>query len=423
VWTGNYSDFQRQRAEALALQERQYRVQQRLIQRIEFQARRLKDMANAYDDPGQARRAKAMLARLDRMEKVERPVGEERRFRASLAGGERHGRIALSLRHFDFAHGDRVLFEDASLELEYGDRVCLVGPNGSGKTTLFRHVLDHGGWENPNVRLGRSVRVGEYRQLHDTLDPDMSIEAWMMEATGLDRPPAQALLHRFLFAREDLERPVRTLSGGEKSRLQLAKLAHEKVNFLLLDEPTNHLDIEACEVLEEMLLEFDGTLLVISHDRYFLDRLVNRVVEVVDRHLVQHPMTFAAWWREKTAQGRARRGALEDRTAPADKEDARREFAERRERRRELQRMQTRVRTLEGRIGELEERLDGLKQALEGIYGPAGGGDHREGERLGRDLQDAERSLHELYGEWEEAAQELHRLEALTPEDRPPPPA
>jgi ATP-binding cassette subfamily F protein 3 len=410
VWPGNYSDFQRQKAEALALQERQYRVQQRLIQRIEFQARRLKDMANAYDDPGQAKRAKAMLARLDRMEKVERPAGEERRFRASLAGGERHGRIALSLSGFSCAHGDRVLFEDASLELEYGDRVCLVGPNGSGKTTLMRHVLEQGSWENPACRLGRSVKVGEYRQLHDALGGDEPVVAWLMAATGLDRPPAEALLYRFLFAREDLERPVRTLSGGEKSRLQLARLAHEKVNFLLLDEPTNHLDIEACEVLEEMLTEYDGTLLVISHDRYFLDRLVERVVEVKDRRLVTHRMTFAEWWQERSAAGRTRRGALEDRSAPVDKEDARREYAARKERRRELTRLQTRVRTLEERIAKLEERLESLKAELERLY--AGGArDLGQGERLGRDLREAERALGPLYVEWEAAAAELDRLQ------------
>jgi len=113
VWTGNYSDYQRQRAEALARQERQYKAQQRLIARIEFQARRLRDMANAYDDPGQAKRAKAMLRRIDRMEKVERPDTHERSFGAALTSSGRHGRIALTIRDFDFAYGDRVLFEGA----------------------------------------------------------------------------------------------------------------------------------------------------------------------------------------------------------------------------------------------------------------------------------------------------------------------
>src|SRR5439155_17552331 len=112
---------------------------------------------------------------------------------------------------------------------------------------------------------------------------------------------------RFLFTRADLDRTIATLSGGEKSRLQLARLAHRKVNLLLLDEPTNHLDLQACEQLEDMLEEFDGTLLVISHDRWFLDRLVDRVVEVVDRRLVSTRCTFGEWWAAKTAARASRR--------------------------------------------------------------------------------------------------------------------
>src|SRR5262245_2507688 len=246
VWTGNYGDYQRQKAEAQALQERQWKVQQRLIRRIEFQARRLADMARAYDDPGQAKRAKAMLHRIERMDKVERPQSEERAFAATLSGGTRSGRIAMTVKDFSFAFGERPLFERAHLEIEFGERVCLVGPNGSGKSTLLREVLEHGSWENETLRLGKSVVVGEYRQLHeDALDRETTLLDWTQERTGLLKSEASALLHRFLFTREDLDRTIGTLSGGEKSRLQLARLAQKKVNLLLLDEPTNHLDLQA----------------------------------------------------------------------------------------------------------------------------------------------------------------------------------
>jgi ATPase subunit of ABC transporter with duplicated ATPase domains len=418
AWAGNYGDFQRQKAEADALRERQWKVQQRLIERIQFQARRLMDMANAYDDPGQARRAKSMLKRLERMDLVERPAGEGKRFRASLGGSPRHGRIALVIDGFSFAHGDRVLFEDAHLEIEYGERVALVGPNGSGKTTLFRQILDHGGWENPVVRLGKSVRVGEYRQLHETaFAEDATLEQWLMDETGLDRGPAQALLHRFLFRREDLDRPVRTLSGGEKSRLQLARLVQQDVNFLLLDEPTNHLDIESAEVLEEMLLEFEGTLLVISHDRYFLDRLVQRVVEVRDRRLVDHKATFAEWWAAKQATDRARRGALEDRRDVADKSDAREAFEARRTRQREVNRLRSRVREIEVRIAILEARREDLRRDLEAAWADAA--EREAGERMSRAYEDVGQELDALYGEWSDVAHALERAEA--PETPAPP--
>src|SRR5687767_9310927 len=178
----------------------------------------MKDMANAYDDPGQARRAKAMLARIDRMEKVEKPASEARTFGGTLAGGDRHGRIALVVRDFSYAYGDRPIFERANLEIEYGERVCLVGPNGSGKSTLFREILEHGAWDHPTLRVGKSVVAGEYRQLHeDALERDKTLLDWTQEATGLLRTPAADLLHRFLFTREDLDRRIGTLSGGEKS--------------------------------------------------------------------------------------------------------------------------------------------------------------------------------------------------------------
>jgi len=404
-WTGNYTAYRKLKAEALALQERQYRNQQRTIERIEFQARRLMDMANAYDDPGQAKRAKAMRKRIERMDKVEKPDASTRRFAASFKG-ERHGRIALRVNGFSFAHGDRVLFEDASMEIDYGERVCLVGPNGSGKTTLLRHVLEQGGWENERLRLGKSVKVGEYRQLHDVLGPTRTLVDWTMDATGLLRSGAEGLLYRFLFTRDDLERGIATLSGGEKSRLQLARLAHREINFLVMDEPTNHLDLEACEQLEEMLEEYDGTLLLVSHDRYFLDRLVTRVVEVKDRGLVNHPCGFEEWWEKKRAEReRARGTALEDRREAADKSDARQAYAERKERQREMSRLKTRLTALEERIHALEQRQEELKARMEDLYQK---GDRPwEAESASRDFDSVRTELEASYREWEELAAAL----------------
>jgi ATPase subunit of ABC transporter with duplicated ATPase domains len=231
AWTGGYSDFQRQKAEAIALQERQFKSQQRLIKRIEFQARRLLDMAKAYDDPGQAKRAKAMLKRIDQMDKLEAPNKSENRFHANLSGGARHGRIALEIAGLAIgvraaaAAGDRTttirpvdprkriedeptmvapdaaedsdsdssktpssrrmpsmrkLLNGANLSILYGQRVALVGPNGSGKSTLFKAILNHAQWDNPNIdvspgpfhiqgliRTGKSARIGDYSQIHD----------------------------------------------------------------------------------------------------------------------------------------------------------------------------------------------------------------------------------------------------------------
>jgi ATP-binding cassette subfamily F protein 3 len=405
-WAGNFSDFQRQKAEALALQERQYETQQRLIRRIEFQARRLLDMARAYDEPGQARRAKSMLKRLEMMEKVERPQTEEQRFHASLSGGKRHGRIALTVKDFDHAYGERVLFDKANLEIEYGERVCLVGPNGSGKTTLLRAVLDRATWEDKTLRLGASVKAGEYRQLHDVLDHAKTLLRWTADVTGLDDREAAKLLHRFLFTRDDLDRAIGTLSGGEKSRLQLARLSHAKVNFLVLDEPTNHLDFESCEQLEEMLRDYDGTLLVVSHDRYFLDKLVTRVVEVQERKLVSQVGSFADWWQRKRDSGTMRKSALELRSRKAAADESalalRAEREERKARDRDQRRIRKDMAALEKRIEALELRQAELSEKIEAAFGASQ--DRLLGEQLSRELRDVQTDIGKLYGEWETLA-------------------
>ena len=408
AWTGNYTAYRAAREEALALQERQWRVQEKEAARLEAQARRQMDMANAYDDPGQARRAKNMLRRAERRRVVDRPDRTEARFRARLRGGGRVGTLALAVDGFTARYDERVVLDDVALDLTHGDRVCLVGPNGSGKTTLFDAIRDQGAWDNPVVRIGKAVKVGEYRQLHDVLDHGTPLLRWLADDLRCPDPEAAALLHRFLFARDDLERPIGTLSGGEKSRVQLARLVHANVNLLLLDEPTNHLDIQACEQLEEMLRAFDGTLLVISHDRRFLDGLVNRVVEIRDRRLHVFDGSFSAWWETKREAGLDRRGAaleLRSRAAADDdaKEAARREREERKDRQREARRLEREIARLEKAVLRLEERHAELATALQDAYAP--GADPGRARTLATELADVRAQIEARTAEWESAAE------------------
>ena len=200
------------------------------------------------------------------------------RFRA----GERGGQKVLETRGIAKAFGDDPVLLDASFTVMRGERVGLVGPNGSGKSVLFRVLL---GLEEPTageVWVGPSIRLGYYAQQHETLDPALTPIEFIRDARPMHESDAVALLGHFLFSYRQAQGPIARLSGGEKSRLQLARLMVGGVNCLLLDEPTNHLDIASTEVLEEALNAFDGTVLTISHDRYFLDRLCGRILELED---------------------------------------------------------------------------------------------------------------------------------------------
>ena len=399
---GGYSEYQQEKAERIARQERQWKVQQRLIDRLMFQARRMRDMANAYDDPAQAKRAKAIVRRVERMERIERPAGDANAFQASLHTGERKGRIALHLKGLSLQRGTRSLLRDAQVEIEQGERVAIVGPNGCGKTTLLHTVLETGHWDHPVVRLGKRVVAGAYDQMHDVLNPEIPLGAWLAHETGLTDREAAALLYRFLFSREDLDRALGTLSGGEKSRVQLARLVARKVNLLVLDEPTNHLDITSAEQLEDMLLEFDGTLLLVSHDRTLLQRISTRVLAFEGDSLKDYEGGFQAWWTQRPRSGQ-RRGALDVRGGShGDKDAAREAFEAERARKRERSRLESRLRALEAQVATLERQVVATEADMERAYAEDAASDR--GPALVRRLAEERKALDEALEAWTEAS-------------------
>jgi ATP-binding cassette subfamily F protein 3 len=184
--------------------------------------------------------------------------------------------------------GEDVILAGLDLLVWRGERVGLVGPNGAGKSVLFRIILGQESLDGGEIKIGPSVKVGTYAQEHETLDYGRTLIETVRRAAPLSENAAVSFLGRFLFTYEQARGLVGNLSGGERSRLQLALLMLSDANFLMLDEPTNNLDIRSAEVLEEALAEFEGTLLLISHDRYFLDRVVDRVVELDDGALTEY---------------------------------------------------------------------------------------------------------------------------------------
>ncbi|PKN91931.1 MAG: ABC transporter ATP-binding protein [Chloroflexi bacterium HGW-Chloroflexi-6] len=287
TFTGDYSSYMLDKEERLARQEELFHVQQREIGRIEASIKRLALWGRIYDNEKFAARAKAMQNRLDKMDKMDKPITERRRMDLKLSGWRGSNKV-LELIGLQKSFGPRRILDGVEETLWHGERIGLIGPNGSGKSVLLRLILGKEMPEAGEIRIGPSVKVGYYAQEHETLDFNQTLIDAVRYAGNMSESRAVAFLLGYLFSYQQGQQKIGELSGGERSRLQLALLVLSGANFLLLDEPTNNLDIASAEVLENALSEFVGTVLVISHDRYFLDRTVDRILTIEDGQLIGH---------------------------------------------------------------------------------------------------------------------------------------
>jgi len=282
VYPGNYSEFAFEKKSRLLRQQQLFQVQQKEVRRLEQSAQRLLVWGRTYDNEKLIIRGKNILDRLERMDKIDRPVLERRRMGLELrgwVGSQKVLELVNLTKSFQVVEGERHLFGPVSTRIDHGERVGLVGPNGSGKSMLFRIILAQEEPSAGEVIVGPSVKIGYYAQQHETLDLSQTLIDAVRLGANISEGNAVALLNKFLFTYLQGKELVGQLSGGERSRLQLALLMLTGANFLLLDEPTNHLDIPSAEVLENALQDFEGTVLVISHDRYFLDQVAGRILE------------------------------------------------------------------------------------------------------------------------------------------------
>jgi ATP-binding cassette subfamily F protein 3 len=285
VFSGDYSSYIVDKEARLARQEELFQIQQRAIARMEMALKRYLKWVQVSDKF--ASRVHAMEARLERVDRLDRPTLERRKMGLELNGWRGSTKV-LELTGVEKSFGSSTVLKDIQLLIQHGERVGLIGANGAGKSVLLRLIL---GTEQPTsgeIYLGPSVKMGYYAQEHETLNFDQNLIDTVRRASPLSEHNAVAFLLRYLFTYPQMTQKVGLLSGGERSRLQLALLVLSGANFLLLDEPTNNLDIVSAEVLENALEDFVGTVLVISHDRYFLDRTVQRIVELKRGRLTEY---------------------------------------------------------------------------------------------------------------------------------------
>ena len=279
-YPGNYTKYLRLREERMERRTREYEAQQAHIAHTEEFIRR-------YKAGQRSREARGRQKLLDRLERVERPRDfPEMHFEFNAVVDS--GQVVLSTQKLAVGYAPTVLVRVADLEVLRGDRVGLLGPNGAGKTTLLRTITGEIPAVSGHVYPGHNVRIGYYSQTHSGLNPDRTVVDEIRQMSAFSEDGARSFLARFLFTGDDVFKPIGALSGGERSRVALAKLTLQGSNFLVLDEPTNHLDLQSRQFLEEVLGEFEGTLLFVSHDRYFIDRLATKVWVIEDGVLIPY---------------------------------------------------------------------------------------------------------------------------------------
>jgi len=394
TYSGNYSQYAAVRAERQAHQQIEYERQMEAIAKEEEYIRR--NMAGQN-----TRQAQGRAKRLERVERIERPRHTQA-LKLDLRAGLRSGDIVLAARDLVIGYaGDEPLLSCESLELRRLQRVALWGPNGAGKTTFLKTVLGQVPPLGGEVWLGGgSVKPGYLSQTHDGLRLDRSILDTLLDVRNMPIEQARGLLGRYLFTGDDVFKPINLLSGGERSRVALAVLTLQGANFLLLDEPTNHLDLQSQEVLQELLSEFAGTVLLVSHDRYLVDRLATHLWVIEDRQLVIHEGGYSQYveGRAKSME-RAKTVSLEksvDTKAKRQVEKRAQNLQRNGQRAKEKQ-----VAEMEENIAALEARLQELSRELEvaGVSGAVA-----RVHELGSEYAEVEQQLHERIAEWSETA-------------------
>jgi len=391
-YSGNYDAFQRQRKMDLERQMKEYELQQKEIARQEAIIERYR----AYNREKSIKAAESREKRLEKMERIERPVSEEK-VRFQFSARRRTGEEVLALRDLSKGFDGRTLFSQVDMLLRAGDRVALIGPNGVGKTTLLRIITGNAQPDTGSVRFGANVDLGYYDQHQESLHPEKDAvnEIWD-EFPHLQPDEVRGVLALFLMTGDDVFRPISTFSGGEKGRLALCKLMLRRDNLLLLDEPTNHLDMDSREVLEKALENFDGTLLTVSHDRYFINRVANKVIELNTDGAIEYLGNYDDYLEKKRRESEPEEQTMVGMTRTEQDKIKRRERLAKESK----QSLLKKVKTLEADIARKEEEIALLEEKMADpeIYKTDGG------EAIMRAHTQAKEDLEALYELWTEAA-------------------
>lgn len=406
-YKGNYSKYLTLKAAQLEQEWKEYEKQQTEIAKLEDFVNRNLVRAST------TKRAQSRRKQLEKIDRMDRPQGDEKSAHFRFQTNKESGNVVLTLTDGAIGYKEHILSAPIELEIRKYDSIALVGPNGIGKSTLLKSLIGDLPLIQGNEQLGANVDLGYYDQEQANLNSKKSVlnELWDEHPTTPEKD-IRSILGSFLFTGDDVEKGVSSLSGGEKARLALAKLSLHRDNFLVLDEPTNHLDIDSKEVLENALIDFDGTLLFVSHDRYFINRLATAVVELSEEGSTLYLGDYD-YYIEKKAQQEELQQLAE--AAEQDKQIGRNASLTNKNHREINKETQKKVRQLSRRIEALENEMAELEQAIEAIElkltEPEVFGDHIQVQELNGKLTALQTRNEQLLMEWEEQSIELEELD------------
>ena len=355
-FTGNYTEYMRKRTADFETRMKAYNLQQKEIER----ERAIIERYRSFNREKSIKAAESRQKRLDKLERLEKPV-EESQVRFSFDVRRRSGEEALEVKSLQKSFEGKTVFENVSFRLRTGDRVALIGPNGVGKSTLFKILMSRMTPDRGSVKYGTNIDVGYYDQHQQELNPGNTVldEVWN-SFPAMEQSKVRGALGLFLFSGDDVFETVGKLSGGERGRVALTKLMLKKDNLLLLDEPTNHLDMDSREVLEDALEEFPGTILAISHDRYFINRFADRVMVMNEDGVTEYLGNFDDYLEKRDRPQPPAESMADGVTKTAQSKERKRDrqqSARIRELRALVKKAEEAIEENERRISELEEEL------------------------------------------------------------------
>ncbi|WP_046176608.1 ABC-F family ATP-binding cassette domain-containing protein [Domibacillus indicus] len=393
-FAGNYSKYLIQKAEQFEREMKQYEKQQEEAAKLEDFIQR--NIARAST----TKRAQSRRKQLDRMEMMARPDGAEKPPSMLFDINRQSGNEVLSVDHISIGYSGKEIGTNLFFSISRGDSIALVGPNGAGKSTLLKSITGALPLINGHVGYGAGVEIGYYDQEQSHLNRAKTVLAELWDDyPGVPEKDIRSILGTFLFSGDDVLKPVAALSGGEKARLALAKLAMQKANFLILDEPTNHLDLDSKEVLENALIDYPGTLLFVSHDRYFINRIATKVFELTQEGVTVYLGDYDYYVEKKTEQQELAALEAVQTNIAAVKPAAADSYKSDKEQRKKERQKARRIEEIEAEITKQEEKITEAEEllCLPEIYE-----DHEQSLKLQQQLDEANQKIEQLMEEWEE---------------------